>query len=110
MEIFEKILTPILNAYFNEKIESIEKVIIDKERIGTVNNMEIRIYPNDHNPPHFHVISRDKKVNAKFKIENCNYISGEISGKEKRRIKSFYNDPKTIIVMTKVWNKYQNNN
>jgi hypothetical protein len=66
-QIEEIILLPIIEYYINVDIESIEKGLI-KERVITIRNMEIIIYPNDHNPPHFHVKSKDNEIDAKFLI------------------------------------------
>jgi len=101
MEIFSKILEPILNNYFS----SIDFTNTEKERIATVRNMQIIIYSNDHNPPHFHVKSKDGSIDAKFKIEDCSLLKGEISNKEIKKVESFYSDPKTKIIMQKIWNK-----
>jgi len=110
--LFEKILTPILENYFDVvSTESLVKRIKTKERIGTVRNMQIIIFSNDHTPPHFHVKSKDKKIDVKFKIENCEFISGKIDGKNLKRLKGFYNDMKTQIVkdkMMEIWNKKTN--
>ena len=106
MEIEEKILNPILENYFNvASTLNLEKGIKTKERIETIRNIQILIYSNDHNPPHFHVKSKDKKVDAKFKIENCEFISGSIDKKDLKRLKAFFNDMKTKIVMEMIWNK-----
>jgi len=106
MKIEETILTPILEHYFDVvSTINLELGIKTKERIGTIRNMEIKIYANDHNPPHFHVISKDRDIDAKFKIENCEYISGKIDSKDLKRIIAFYNDIKTKMVMEMIWNK-----
>ena len=59
-----------LKAIVKETCVNLEKGIKKKEQIATIRNMKIVIY-SDHNPPHFHVKSKDNKINAKFKIENC---------------------------------------
>lgn len=106
----EKILEDLLKEYL-----ILEEPIIDlllqqpnkrlKERIGTIDDLKIIIYSNDHNPPHFHVISNDFKINAKFLIENCDLLSGNIKRKDLKKIQAFYNSPKTQILMNKIWNK-----
>lgn len=101
----EKILTPILEYYINAPFEDVVKNLIGKERIGTINNMQIIIYSNDHNPPHFHVLSKDKTIDAKFTIKDCTYISGEINTKDLKRIQAFHADMKTQIVMKMIWDK-----
>jgi len=101
-----------LNYYF-----SIEEFIIDtilkfpgyefKEKVNVLGNLRILIFSNDHIPPHFHVISNDGKVDAKFKIENCELIEGKISASDLKRINAFYIDPKTNVkeTMEKIWSK-----
>lgn len=101
----EKILTPIIDYYMNAPFELIEANYTIKERIATIRNMQIIIYSNDHNPPHFHVISRDNSVDAKFTLEDCTKISGDIDSKDEKRIKVFFADIKTQMVMKKVWEK-----
>ncbi len=106
MKIEEKILTPILELYFNvESTKNLKKGIKIKERLATIRNMQITIYSNDHYPPHFHVKSKDRKIDAKFKIENCEFISGKIESKDLKRLNAFFNDMKTKIVMDMIWNK-----
>jgi len=109
-DIFEKILTPVLEDYMNIDFDFKNKSlgihnIQTKERVGTIRNMKILIYSNDHNPPHFHVISNDNSVNAKFTIDSCQLLSGNIENKDIKRIEAFHKDPKTIIVLTKIWTR-----
>jgi hypothetical protein len=82
-----------------------EANLATKERIVSINDLNIDIFSNDHNPPHFHVKSKDLKIDAKFTIKDCKLISGEISSKYLKRIKAFYNSPKGQIVLQKIWNK-----
>jgi len=112
--ILERILEDLLRGYM-ELSESEINLLLEqpnkslKERIGTVNDMKVIIYSNDHNPPHFHVISKDYSINAKFLIENCELISGDIKSKDLKKIKAFYSSPKTKLVMEKIWNKKNQN-
>ena len=85
-----------------------QPTIKQKERIDTIKNLKVIIYSNDHNPPHFHVLSNDYNVNAKFLIKNGEFLSGEISIKDLKRIKAFYLSTKTKIIMEKIWNKKNN--
>jgi len=101
----ELILTPILERYFSEDLNILLQGIETRERISTLGNMQIIIYSNDHNPPHFHVKSRDRKVDAKFKIENGEYISGAIDSRGIKRINAFYNNIKVKSRMEAIWNK-----
>jgi hypothetical protein len=109
----EKILKDLLSYYLNLSDDLINKQIestsfAGKERVETVNDLIIQIYSNDHNPPHFHVKSKDLKINAKFAIENCTLLSGDISSKNLKKIKAFYDSPKSKIILQKIWNKRLN--
>jgi len=101
----EKILGPILEYYMAAPYEDVVKNIIGKERVGNVKNMQIVIYSNDHDPPHFHVMSKDKSVDAKFTIADCTYLSGEIGSKDIKRINAFHADMKTQVIMKMIWDK-----
>ena len=103
----EQILEPILDYYFSVPLELILEPNV-KERVGTIGSMKIIIYSNDHNPPHFHVLSNDGKLNVKFTIEHCDLLSGKIDSKNLKRIKAFYSDQKTQIIMKKIWEKRNN--
>ena len=74
-----------------------------KKKVGIIKDLELHIHSNDHNPPHFHVKTNDLKINAKFTIENCDLISGEINAKYLKRVKAMFNSPKGKIVFQKIW-------
>ena len=108
--ILEKVLSDILQIYMNYDDSDIEELLIEpnlakKERVDKIDGLEVIIHSNDHNPPHFHVKTKDKKIDAKFLIETGEYISGEIDSKNLKRIQAYYNSPKTKIVMQIIWSK-----
>jgi len=109
-KIVNKIFEDLLVSFFCLSENDIDRILIDrnnvpKERIGTINDMKVIIYSNDHNPPHFHVKSNDLRINAKFLIENGELLSGEVTTKDMKRIKAFYSSPKTQILLNKIWQK-----
>lgn len=107
-KLFENILTPILEhifSFYSDDDSQGNIYLSRKERVGTTGNMIIHIYSNDHDPPHFHVFSRDNKINAKFTIESCELISGNISSRDLKKIVTFYNHPKVLLAMQAIWNK-----
>ena len=106
MIIEEKILSSILDYFMS--IIDIDNHIDNsriKERIDTIGKMQIIIYSNDHEPPHFHVKSKDNKIDAKFTIKDCIYLSREIGTKDIKRIQIFHKDIKTQTILEKIWNK-----
>ena len=74
-----------------------------KQYVGRDRGMIFKIYSNDHNPPHFHVMAKDGSLDAKFRIDNCEIISGEVSTKDMKRIEAFFIDAKEIMKL--MWNK-----
>ncbi len=103
-------LLNVLQIYFNYDDDIIDELLIEpnlvkKERVTQVDDLEIIIYTNDHNPPHFHVRTKERNVDAKFSIETGEYLSGEIDSKNLKRIKAFYLSPKTKILLEIIWNK-----
>jgi len=47
-------------------------------RVHTIRKTEIRVYANDHLPPHFHIINPD--FEALIVIEDFNIYAGELKG------------------------------
>jgi len=110
LDIFDIILKDTLTYYLGLDDTSPEKHLKEvnattKERIGTINDLQVIVYSNDHNPPHFHVKSKDLKINAKFSILNCEHLSGEISSKNLKKIKAFYLSQKGKAILNTIWSK-----
>jgi hypothetical protein len=109
-DIIEKILTDLLAYYLGLDDISLEKHFksvntATKERVETIGKLEVIIYSNDHAPPHFHVKSKDLKIDAKFSIEKCELLSGEISAKNLKKIYAFYQSPKAKLILENIWRK-----
>lgn len=81
-----------------------------KERVGKIGEYEVHIYSRDHNPPHFHVTSKDGSLNARFRIDDGSLISrhGDLRSGVLKRINVWYNDIKTQAVLKSIWNKRTN--
>jgi Domain of unknown function (DUF4160) len=64
-----------------------------KQRIATIRDLEINVYPKDHEPAHFHVRSRQRNMDARFRIETLEFINekrGKIKPKEIRQVQDFF--------------------
>ena len=114
MIIFEKTLKHLLQYYLGLDDVSLEKHLknsdlVTKERVTTIDDLQVKIYPNDHNPPHFHVLSKNREIDAKFSIEKCELISGKMSSKNLKKISAFYQGVKGKMVLETIWKKYQKN-
>ena len=100
----------LIEIYLNYDDEIIDRLLlepnrIEKERVKKIDDLEVIIYTNDHNPPHFHVRTRERNIDAKFSIETGEYLNGEIDSKNLKKIKAFYQSPKTKSVLEIKWNK-----
>lgn len=109
-DILQKILEDLLEIYLGYDDETINKLLetpdlIIKQRVQKINNLEVWIYSNDHNPPHFHVKTNDLKIDAKFSIESGELIGGDISTKDRKKIMAFYNSVKGKAVMQMIWDR-----
>lgn len=110
-EILDRILKDTLRIFLCYDDQTTDLVLNEsnfagKQQIGKIEHLEVHIYSNDHNPPHFHVKSNDLKINAKFLLKNGEYLSGEISPRDTKKIKAFYHSAKGKIVMELVWRKF----
>ena len=99
IEEFENHLKDFINSgayFYNGKIVE-AKALVDK-----INNIKIMIYSKEHPPPHFHIISNEKK--ASLAIDDCRILENNgFKQNEIKRIKEWflYSQEKLI----EVWNK-----
>lgn len=78
-----------LNTIFNMFIvDKSGNLIVQRELVGKINNLKLYIYPQDHNPPHFHIKSSD--LDACFDIYSCELIKGNIDPKSYKKIKFWH--------------------
>lgn len=67
-----------------------------KAFVCLVKDLKVVVYPKDHeNQPHFHVISKQRNIDARFDLHTLECISlkrGKISVKDIKKIKSFFRE------------------
>ena len=67
-----------------------------KRYIASTGDLEIHVYPKDHpneNPGHFHIVSKQRGIDARFNIETLQHLSnkkGSIKKDDLRKIKNFF--------------------
>ena len=64
-----------------------------KRFIASAGDLEIHVYPKDHLPAHFHVLSKQRDINARFNLENLDLINlktGKIRESDVKKIKNFF--------------------
>jgi hypothetical protein len=68
-------------------------VYLIKRRVTMVGNLEIRVYPKDHEPPHFHVHSESRNIDARFHVETLEFLSANywrLAPKEVKQVQDFF--------------------
>ncbi|SOE21711.1 protein of unknown function [Spirosomataceae bacterium TFI 002] len=104
MDIIEE-LNISLHKYINKTIYDEEVgVYFIKQLVAQVRHMKIEIYSNDHNPPHFHVSSKDGSINATFRLDNCDLINGSLRKGDRKKIEAFFSNSKNNDLMKNLWN------
>lgn len=107
MEIEDKLLIGLLEKIINySRIDPELGFYYTKEQAGIIRNMKLEIFPNDHKPPHFHVKSNDKSIDAKFLLASGKFLSGTISSRDERAIEEFYSNPQVKKRLFEVWEKF----
>lgn len=67
--------------------------------VERIQDVKVVINPNDHPPPHFHVIGQD--FNVSFEIETGDLMVGDIDPKHHRLIRKWH--PGAIPLLRKSW-------
>jgi len=60
-----------------------------KALIARVGDLRIHVY-RDHDPPHFHVVSVQRRINAKFSLETLEPMTALIATRDAKRVKHFF--------------------
>src|ERR1041385_35815 len=71
--------------------------------VEKINGLKIHIYPDEHVPPHFHVLSRDKDIDATFSIEECTLLQGSVDRKTRELIVHWHQAARPKVI--EFWNK-----
>ncbi|MFJ9787804.1 DUF4160 domain-containing protein [Amycolatopsis sp. NPDC101161] len=79
-------------------------VYLIKQRVATIRDLEINVYPKDHDPPHFHVRSKQRNLDARFHVYTLELINekhGKVKPKEVRQIQDFFKNNTTMHTLLK---------
>jgi hypothetical protein len=69
------------------------EIYYTKQLVASVGDLKIEVYPKDHFPPHFHVVSRSRGLNARFDLQTMEVISvktGDLRGRDTKKIQKFF--------------------
>lgn len=81
----------------NEKSQSDDLFQALLEKLLSVRNgVIIRMYPRDHNPPHFHVEAGGK--NASFDIQTGELIHGSLEHTANRIVQQYYQNNRSMLL------------
>lgn len=84
-----------------------------KRFIASTGDLRIEVYPKDHeHQPHFHVTSKQRKINARFDIKTLELINtknGEIQPKDIKKIQIFFKtNPEYLEKLKNEHSRFQN--
>lgn len=71
-----------------------------RQLVEMVNGLRIKIFPDEHPPPHFHL--RGGGMDAAFSILDCALLKGKIGGRERRLVEYWHKRSRPLLVTT--WN------
>ncbi len=98
----EQLLNPILIHYLNQPIDAILSGEI-QNAIKITRTASLTFILQKKKTPEF-TISIDKEgLKGSFLVEDCTLVKGNISPEDHKRIKAFYADPKSQVILKKVW-------
>ena len=72
--------------------------------VDRVGRLTIQIFPQDHAPAHFHVVF-GHEVSAKFRLDNCDFISGTINNRDLKKVRCWYESLGASQKLDEVWRK-----
>jgi hypothetical protein len=97
-----KILEFKLNICLNSKLLEDGTLVEERKVVGRLEGFELRIYPNEHPPPHFHIVNSE--FDASYKIEDCSKLNGSKLKKNMlKKLKVFHRENKESLI--KVWDE-----
>lgn len=66
-----------------------------RQLMGAIDGVSFHLYANDHNPPHFHIKTKDGRIDASLRIDDCSLLNGTpLSSKDEKRVERFWKDHK----------------
>jgi len=91
---YEQNLADLIETHLNSTQELPNGEIYNiKKWVCNVGDLSVQVYPKDHWPPHFHVISKQRGMDARFALDTLDLISikrGKISPKDVKKIRHFF--------------------
>ena len=81
-----------------------EKILLlSRALVGQIHGLTMRIYSDEHAPPHFHVKSAE--IDAAFRISDCSLLRGSVNGKTRELIDYWYLKMEGRSKLIEDWNK-----
>ena len=98
----EQLLNPILIHYLNQSIDAILSGEIQKATKIT-RTASLKFILQKKKTPEFTILIEKEGLKGSFLVEDCTLVNGNISPDDHKRIKAFYADPKSQVILKKVW-------
>jgi hypothetical protein len=76
-------------------------VVERRVRLDAVDGYKVEIYPDEHPPPHFHIVKDNKKL-AAYAISDCRKLTGNLPNGIERKIRFWHQWAREKLVRS--WN------
>lgn len=76
------------------------RAIFERQLVERIGKLRIDIRPNEHPPPHFHVVGPD--LDASFEIVSGELLAGDIRASDYQRIRYWHQSARTKLIQ--IWN------
>ena len=86
LESLVRVLERLLNSGVSVWIDG--SLYFIRQRVAAINGLKFEVYPNDHMPPHFHLVGPG--FSASFSLSKCTLLAGKVDSKDERLVQWFY--------------------
>ena len=98
----EGVLTEFLDAELS--LDGSWHLTSGRALVDRVGRLTLQIFPQDHAPAHFHVVF-GREVSAKFRLDNCDFISGTINNRDRKKVNCWFESLGACEKLDEIWEK-----
>lgn len=102
---YKETIRVLANFLDNKDFTPDGKLFSRKVRVARSEDLVVNVYPHDHDPPHFHVISKQRGISALFSIPDVELLevrAGRLTSSDRKKIQYlFRQSPLQKVLMEK---------
>ena len=93
VHLYRETIRILADFFDNKEFTPDGRMYLWKARVTKQEDLIVNVYPHDHPPPHFHVISKQRNIHALFSIPDIELIevrSGKLSSSDRKKIEYLF--------------------